>query len=263
MQGVARRELTTADTKSAVPVAIVNEAFVKKFNPGNSAVGTFMSTGSRDTMNIQIVGVVKNAKYSEVKRVIPAIFFTPWRQDSRVGFMNFYVRTGQGGKELIRTIPALMKRLDASLPVERLKTMPQQIRENIFLDRMISILAASFAVLATLLAGIGLYGIMSYSVAQRTREIGVRMALGADARAVAGMVLRQVAVMLGIGGVVGVAAALGIGRAAKSLLFELQGTDPAVYSIAVAMLVAVAFAAGYLPARRAASVDPMNALRYD
>ncbi|MBK8006932.1 MAG: FtsX-like permease family protein [Gemmatimonadetes bacterium] len=141
--------------------------------------------------------------------------------------------------------------------------MPQQIRENIFMDRMISILSAAFAALATILAGVGLYGVLSYTVAQRTREIGVRMALGADARAVQAMVLRQVTVMMAIGGVVGLGAALGIGKAAKSLLYGLEGNDPLVFVLSMLMLAAVALAAGYAPARRASKVDPMQALRYE
>jgi len=166
-------------------------------------------------------------------------------------------------EQLLPQIPALLKRLEPSLPVEELRTMPQQVRENIFLDRMISTLSASFALLATLLAGVGLYGVLSYSVAQRTREIGVRMALGAGSANVQRMVLKQVGVMVLIGGVVGIAAALAIGRLARSLLYQLEGHDPLVFSLAILLLAAVAFTAGLIPARRASRVDPMQALRYD
>ena len=141
--------------------------------------------------------------------------------------------------------------------------MAQQVRENVFLDRMISTLSSAFALLATLLAGVGLYGVLSYSVQQRTREIGVRMALGADGSSVRGLVMKQVGVMLLIGGVIGIAGALGLGRAARSLLYELEGHDPVALGIAVVLLACVALAAGWMPARRAAMVDPMHALRYD
>ena len=141
--------------------------------------------------------------------------------------------------------------------------MPQQIRENVFLDRMISILSAAFAVLATLLAAVGLYGVLAYTVAQRTREIGVRMALGADGRQVRRMVMRQVGVMMAVGLGIGLAAALGLGRAASSLLYGLQGHDPIVFLLGAMLLGLVGFAAGYLPARRASQVDPMQALRYE
>jgi len=128
---------------------------------------------------------------------------------------------------------------------------------------MIGTLSASFAMLATLLAAVGLYGVLAYSVAQRTREIGVRMALGANRGNVRAMVLRQVGVMTLIGGVIGVAGAIGLGRAASSLLFQLQGYDPTVIAIAATSLVLVAFGAGLLPALRASRIDPMAALRYE
>ena len=141
--------------------------------------------------------------------------------------------------------------------------MPQQIRENVFMDRMISLLSASFAVLATLLAAVGLYGVLAYTAAQRTREIGVRMALGADAGKVRRLVMRQVGLMTTVGGLVGLAGAFALGRGAQSLLFGLQGHDPVVFVLATIVLVLVALAAGYLPALRASKTDPMQALRYE
>jgi len=256
------REFTTGDRRGSAEVAIVNEAFAEKFNLGTDAVGKFMSTNGSDSLTIQIVGLVKNAKYSEVKDEVPPLFFIPWRQDSRVTYMNYYVRTPQSA-QVMSTIRTVMKRIDPGLPIENLKTMPQQIRENIFLDRMISILSAAFAVLATLLAGIGLYGVLAYTVAQRTREIGVRMAIGADSARVKMLVLRQVGMMTLIGGIFGIAGAFAIGRAARSLLFGMSGHDPVVFALAVIALASIALLAGYVPAHRAAQVDPLNALRYD
>ena len=164
---------------------------------------------------------------------------------------------------VLRAVPAVMKDLDPNLPVEELKTLEMQVQENVFLDRMISSLSASFALLATVLAAIGLYGVLAYTVAQRTREIGLRMALGADGRNVRHMVLGQVGRLTLIGGVIGIAAALALGRAAASLLFELEGHDPVVLVVTTVLLTVVALGAGYLPALRASRVDPMKALRFE
>ena len=175
---------------------------------------------------------------------------------------DLYVRSPRP-ETILGSIRGVLKGIDPNLPVEGLKTMPQQIRDNIFLDRMISTMSASFAVLATLLAAIGLYGVLAYTVAQRTREIGVRMALGADAARVQSMVFGQVVRMMAIGGGIGLVAAVGLGQAASSLLFGLKGYDPLVFVLALVALSLVAFGAGYVPARRASQVDPVQALRYE
>jgi ABC-type antimicrobial peptide transport system permease subunit len=141
--------------------------------------------------------------------------------------------------------------------------MRQQVRDNVFLDRMISTMSAGFAVLATLLAAVGLYGVLAYTVAQRTREIGLRMALGAAPNRVRAMVLRQVAIMTVVGGTIGLAAAIWAGRAAKAILYQMEGHDPIVLVISVVVLTIVALGAGFIPAHRASRVDPMLALRYE
>ena len=259
---IAGREFTAADRRGAPPVAVVNQAFVKKFGLTAGAVGKFMSVGipAPHSLNIEIVGVVPDVKYSQVKQAVPPLYYLPWRQHADVPSMSFYVRTPQP-ETVLRSIDGVVRKIDPGVPVEALKTMPQQIRDNVFLDRMISILSSAFAVLATLLAAVGLYGVLAYSVAQRTREIGVRMALGADAGRVRVMVLRQVGGMMIVGGLIGLAGAVGLGTVASSQLFGLTGTDPMVFALALSALSFVAFGAGYLPARRASLVDPVVALR--
>jgi predicted permease len=262
MQIISGREFTQADNLGTMSVAIVNESFAKKFGLGRDAVGKYI--GNRgDSLNLLIVGLAKDTNYSEVKQKVPPVFMLPYKQDSTIGSATLYVKTTSNPIQTLRAIPPIVHRLDANLPVEDLKTLTQQVKDNVFLDRMISTLSAAFALLATLLAAVGLYGMLAYSVAQRTREIGVRMALGADASKVRGMVLRQVAVLTLIGGVIGIAAALGIGRGAKSLLYEVTGSDPLVMIVSALVLAFVALAAGYLPALRASKVDPMQALRYE
>ena len=259
---LAGRDFTASDASNTPKVAIVNETFAKKFNLGRQAVGKRMSIGN-DSLNIEIVGLAKDSKYSSVKDKIPPVYVLPYRQTSQVSSLVYYVRSSLPTDQVIRGIRDVSKRIDPNLPIEDLKTMPQQVRENVFLDRMISTMSASFAALATLLAAIGLYGVLAYSVAQRTREIGVRMALGADGSRVRRMVLRQVGVMTLIGGIIGIAGAVGLGRGAQSLLYQLQGYDPIVFATAAVVLVLVALGAGYMPALRASRIDPMAALRYE
>ena len=164
---------------------------------------------------------------------------------------------------LLGPAQAAVRALDPNLPVDNPKTMAQQVRENVFLDRMISTLSAGFAALATVLAAIGLYGVLAYTVTQRTREFGLRMALGADGASVRGMVLGHVARMTVVGGVVGLVAAVGIGQLARALLFELEGYDPVVLAGSAILLAIVAAVAGLLPALRASRIEPMVALRQD
>jgi predicted permease len=262
---IAGREFTAADTLKAPKVAIVNEQFAKKFDLGRDAVGKRMATsvGNAVKLDTEIIGLVKDAKYSEVKDEIPPLFFRPYRQDDRLGFITFYVRTSLDPEEWLSTVPTVVRRLDPNLPVDNLRTMEQQMRDNVFLDRMISTLSAAFAGLATLLAAVGLYGVLAYTVAQRTREIGLRMALGAAPGRVRRMVLRQVGIMTIVGGAIGLAGAVGLGKAARTLLYEVEGYDPVVLAGAAVLLTVIALGAGFIPAHRASQVDPMRALRYE
>jgi len=246
-------------------VAIVNEAFARKFKLTGHVVGSRMASdsGVDAKLDTEIVGVVNDAKYSSVKREIPPVYFTPYRQDKEVGAMTFYARTRLDDAALLQAIPRLVARLDPNLPVEGLRSMDEQIRQNVGVDRVITILSGAFAIVATLLAAIGLYGVLAYTVAQRTREIGLRMALGADPGRVRRLVLGRVGWMTLVGATVGLLAAIGIGMLAGSQLYELKGYDPAVLVTSTALLVLVAFTAGLIPALRASRVNPMTALRND
>jgi predicted permease len=259
---IAGREFTRTDTVNAPQVAIVNEAFTRKFNLGRDAVGKRMGVGGPE-LDIEIVGLVRDAKYSQVKDPVPPQYFLPYRQSQRTGTLTFYVRTGTNPEEFLPNVPRAVAALDPNLPIRNMRTMPEQVRQNVFMDRFISQLAAAFAALATLLAAVGLYGVLAYTVSQRTREIGLRMALGAAPGRVRAMVLKQVARMTIVGGTLGLAAAVYVGRLAESLLYELKGYDAIVLVSAATALALVAFAAGFIPALRASRVDPMLALRYE
>ena len=207
--------------------------------------------GYRSKLDMTIVGVMEDAKYSEVKQKVPPQFFMAYRQDKQPGGMHVYVRTSGDIAQAASAITAVVKRLDPNLPIEELETLPAQVRNNTFLDRMMTTLSAAFALLATLLAAIGLYGVLAYTVAQRTREIGLRMALGAAPDRVRGMVLRQVATMTLVGTLVGLAGARAVGKGAQSILFEMTGADPAVLALSAVALALAALCAGFIPAHRA------------
>jgi predicted permease len=259
---LAGREFTEADNRDAPRVAVVNQAFARKFGlDEREVVGARMAVGRSDDLDIEIVGLVRDASYASVTAQLPAQFFTPWRQASRLRGLTLYARSQTDPAAVMTAIPAVVGRIDPYLPVENLTSMPRQVRDNTMQQRMIGTLSAAFAALATLLAALGLYGVMAHTVALRTREIGVRIALGAGVARVRGMILRQMGWLALAGGVCGVAGALALGRAAESLLFGVAGHEPRVIAAGVLLVTLVVFSAGYLPTRRATRVDPMVALR--
>ena len=257
------REIASTDTLTTPKVAVVNEAFVRKFNLGRDAVGKRIRRGRGGELDTEIIGVSGNTTYNDVKgEVWPLVAFA-YRQDRNVGATHFYVRTTDRDDTLIASIPRVVREIDPTLPVADVQTMSAQVLDNVSLDRFVTTMSAAFAALATLLAALGLYGVLAYTVTQRTREFGLRMALGADSANVRRLVLRQVGVMTVIGAGIGVASAFALGRVAESLLFRMDARDPMVFASATIALAAIALCAGLIPAQRAARVDPMTALRYE
>jgi ABC-type antimicrobial peptide transport system permease subunit len=187
----------------------------------------------------------------------------PYRQDPDLAVANIYARTSGSEQDLLAALPRIVRNVDQGLPVAEPQTMRAQVLENVAIDRFVSMMAAAFAALATLLAALGLYGVLAYTVTQRTREFGLRMALGAQGKAVRRLVLRQVGSMTVVGAAIGIAIAAGLSRVAESLLFQMTARDPWVFSGAAVALAAVALLAGFIPAQRAARVDPITALRYE
>ena len=268
---VLGREFTDRDGADAPLVGIVNETFAKYYFGSENPIGRrFGWRVLNDAGAIEIVGVVKDSlhgtmregssKDNEVRRFV----YTPLQQSTELTGMTMYVRAEPGREpDLIQRVRDAVRKRDAGLPVYNVTTMDRTIDEAVFTERMLAVLSAAFGLLATLLAAVGLYGLMSYTVARRTREIGIRIALGAERRTVVWLVLREVVVLVAIGLAIGVPAALGLSRLVSSQLFGLSARDPLTLMLAVAVLAIVGAAAGYLPARRAASVEPVRALRYE
>lgn len=260
---LAGRDFVVADNASAPKVAIVNRAFAEYFGLGQNPIGARMGTGVGDALDIEIVGMVSDSKYADVRARPQPTFFLPRRQGTPPGEMYFYVRSALAPEALLAQLPGVVSKIDPALPVEELGTVRQQIAETVVMERFVGLLSGGFAVLATLLAALGLYGVLSFTLSQRMREIGLRLALGAEPRRVGRMLLRQVVRMTVVGGVVGLVAAVFAGHAARSMLFGLEGHDPRVLAAATLLLTVVALCAGIVPARRAARTDPMIALRHD
>lgn len=257
------RDFTSSDNLNAPKVAIVNEAFARKFNMGRDVVGKRISLDSHAAPDTEIVGFVADMKYSDVKSAIPPQVYLPYKQEAQTGQLSFYVRTTAAPEATMSAVRQIVKTLDPNLPVVGLRTMNEQVRANVSVDRVFSTLSASFALLATLLASVGVYGVLAYTVSQRTREFGLRMALGAAPWNVQRLVLQQVVWMTAIGAIVGVALALSLGRLMATLLFQVVSHDPLVIGVSLGALSLIALAAGLIPAMRAARVDPMKALRYE
>jgi putative ABC transport system permease protein len=257
---IAGREFTESDNLAGPNVAIVNEQFVKTFLPGRNPLGVRFSAVSPDC---EIVGVVKDSHYAEVKQTPPNLYYLPWRQDKTLGSLQLYVRSAIPVQQAVSSIRRVMANIDRELPAENLRTLDEQVRQNIRTDRLILQLAASFAALATGLAMLGLYGVMAYSVTRRTREFGIRTALGAGPGRIRGMVLRESGVILALGLIAGVPAAMLLARYTESQLFGVEAKDVMVVMGTAVALGVTSAAASFLPARRAVRISPMEALRYE
>lgn len=257
------REFTESDTAAAPRKAVVNETWARHFFPGQSPIGRRFNEGVGAAYDIEVVGVVKDSKYASVRQEVPKLYFLPYAQKQDNGSMSFYVRSPLSAEQLAPQLRRAIAAIDPDLPIENLRTMQEQVRQSIRNDRLVFQLASAFAFLATVLAMLGLYGVMAFGVARRTREIGIRMALGAGETMIRRMVLSEVLLMLGIGALIGAPAALGLSRYAESQLFGVKPFDAAVVAGAMGALALAALFAGWLPARRATRVNPIEALRYE
>ena len=256
------RDFRLSDIKEESNVAIVNRQFAEHFFKGNSAIGKRLGWGGgpNSKLTIEIVGVVENSLYEGPREGIRRQVFIPnWGK----GGVAFYVRTANASAAAYNVIRNEVKQLDAAMPIYQVKTLEGQLDETLLTDRLIALLSAGFGLLATILASIGLYGVMAFVVARRRKELGIRLALGAQPGRVIWMVMREVLVLLSIGLAVGIPAAFSLGQFVSNQLYGIQARDPWIAGATMLLLTVVSAAAGLIPAHRASRIDPILALRYE
>jgi predicted permease len=254
------RDFRQSDLTEQPTVAIVNRRFAEHFFPGKSALGKRLGRGGgpNTKLTIEIIGVVADSLYEGPREGVRRQVFIPnWGRNSAA----FYVRTAIGSASAFNAIRNEVKQLDAAMPVYEMKTLEAQLDETLLTDRLIALLSAGFGLLATVLASVGLYGVMAFVVARRRKELGIRLALGAQAGGVIWLVMREVLILLAIGLGVGIPAAMGLGRFVSTQLYGIQPNDPWMAGTTVLLLTLVSAAAGFIPAHRASRIDPILALR--
>ena len=260
------------DTANSPAVAIINESLAKKRFPGQNPIGKRFSTSAHDMDGhgaklsnnlIEIVGVCGDTRYANLRDDPPPQFFLPYVQQTEVGGMVYELHTQMTPDAILPALRKVVRQVDPDLPIINVRTQDEQVAADLQEERLFVTLTSGFGLLALALACVGIYGIMAYSVANRRNEIGIRMALGAQPSQVRGMILRESSLLTGAGILVGVGAALVLTRLVKSMLYGIQPWDPLTLCSGVLILMAVALAASWIPARRAARVQPMEALRHE
>ncbi len=260
---LAGREFTPRDDAKAPTVAIINEAAVRQyFAKHENPIGMRFGSSTEDAGKIEIVGVLRDAKYDSVRDEVPPTMYVPYAQTTQSS-MTFEVRTAGDPMSALGAVREAVRQVDPNLPMQDVSTQMEQVEKRFLQEKLFAQAYALFGGVALLLAAVGLFGLMSYSVARRTNEIGIRMALGAQRGDVVRMVISESMWLVAIGAAIGLATAFAAGRLVATLLFGLAPTDAATMLTALVTMLGVSAVAGYLPARRAARVDPIVALHYE
>ncbi|HTS70962.1 MAG TPA: ABC transporter permease, partial [Terriglobia bacterium] len=261
---LAGRDFSEADNQDTPKAAIVNEQFSRFFFPGGDAVGRHLAFGAGNVkLNIEIVGVARDSDHDNLREKVARFIYIPYPQESRGGALRYFVKTAGNPLAWVGNVRRTVAEMDSHMPLNNVGTVESAIRESISDDRMVAWLASALGTLASGLACIGLYGLVSYMVARRTNEIGLRLALGASRSGVLWLVFGNSLRLISLGVAFGIALALAASRFVASMLYGLEATNPLVLAGATLVLLAVAALATYIPARRATRVDPMVALRYE
>jgi predicted permease len=265
MPVVAGREFTEGDFGGGRLVAMINESTANQYFKGQNPVGKHIYFGiePKGAPDTEIVGVVRDAKYHTLRDEPKPFTFLPMDVDPQMGAAVFYVRTYRPLSGVVGLLRKTVRDEDANLTLFGAKTMEQSVGEMLYIERLLAFLSSAFGLLATLLAAIGLYGVLAYNVTRRTREIGIRMAMGASTGKVFRTVLREVAILTAIGAVIAIPASRALSRLFEAQLFGISANDPVIVAAATVFLALVALAAGFVPALRAARSDPMTALRFE
>ncbi len=259
------RDFTERDDKGTPPVALVNERFAKRYFAGRSPLGLHVGMGGNPgtKTDIEIVGVVKDTRYESMRDEVPYELYRPYRQMDFVQGMTVYARAQGDPTAIFANMRQTVNELDSNVPVYRMRTLEQQLDKSLMSERLLASLSGVFGLLATLLAALGLYGVMAYMVVRRTREIGIRMALGANRGSVVWLVMREVLMLSAIGVAIGGAGAYAATRFVETQLFGILPTDALTMALSAFGIATVAILSGYFPARRATAIDPMRALRWE
>jgi predicted permease len=261
---IAGRYFTDADTPEALKVAVVNESFVRKFfGTPDRALGRTFSVGKASDKPLTIVGVVKDSKHTNLHDAAEPMFYSPLLQDAEPNAVAVYLRTTQAPEDAGASVRGAVAQIDSKLVIDSMQSMNAEIDTTLSSERMLSFLAASFGVVAAFITAIGLYGVLAYSIAQRTREIGVRMALGATRGTVVRMVFSEVLIITGWSVAAAVPVSIALSSVVRNQLYGVSYRDPVTLVCVVIAIASVALIAASVPARRAVQVQPITALRYE
>jgi predicted permease len=262
---VEGRDFNDHDAGKKMTVAIVNRKFATHFFGDKSPLGRHVGFGGgpRSKLDMEIVGVTEDSLYEGPREGVHRQVFVPFMQTDFPASVAFYVRTSMDSKSMLAALRSKVMQIDSGMPIYEMKTLAHQLDETLSTERLIAVLSAAFGLLATVLAALGLYGVMAFMVARRTKEIGLRMALGAPQARVVWMVMRETLVLVAAGLAIGIPAALVVSKYVSTQLYGVKATDIVSAVGALVILAAVAGVAGLLPARRASTIDPIQALRYE